>query len=84
MEFNNIKKTQEMSKLDLHGKRHEEVSRILENFLYEHMTKKTREVEIITGNSQQMKTIVKDIVGEYGMEATEQWGNNGIMIVKLV
>ena len=73
-----------MNQLDLHGKRHDEVPRIFENFIYEHMEKGTHEIEIITGNSLEMKTIIKDIAKEYGMVATEVWGNNGTLLIKLI
>jgi len=73
-----------MNRIDLHGVRHSEVSRVLEQFIYDHMLKQSKEIEVVTGNSSRMKEIVKEIVVDYGMEATEQWGNNGTMIISLV
>lgn len=72
-----------MDKLDLHGTRHEEVARKLENFLYEHIQRGTAEVSIVTGNSSEMKKLVTEIAKEYNMEATEVWGNNGTLLIKM-
>ena len=73
-----------MKQLDLHGHKHSEVPRVLEHFLYEHMKMNSNEIEVVTGNSNQMKDLVKDIVVDYGMEATEVWGNNGTLIIKMI
>ena len=72
-----------MDELDLHGTRHEEVSRLLENFLYPHIQKGTSEVKIITGKSPEMKQIVHDTLKLYGMTAIEEWVNFGCLIVKM-
>jgi DNA-nicking Smr family endonuclease len=73
-----------MNRLDLHGFKHIEVPRILEQFIYDHMNRDSKEIEVVTGNSTRMKSIVKEIVDDYGMEITELWGNNGTMVIKLV
>ena len=72
-----------MVSIDLHGTRHEEVVRKLENFIYEHMQKGTPEIKIITGNSTDMKKLVHDTIKDYGMTATDEWGNFGCLIVKM-
>ena len=72
-----------MDKLDLHGTKHEEVARKLENFLYEHMQRGTSEVDVITGNSPVMKELVTKIAADYKMEATEVWGNFGTLTIKM-
>jgi len=72
-----------MDSLDLHGIRHDEVSRVLETFLYEEMQKASKECEIITGMSSRMKEIVGEIVKEHGMKSTIKWGNNGILVVTM-
>jgi DNA-nicking Smr family endonuclease len=72
-----------MGKLDLHGTRHEEVARKLENFLYQHIQIGTSEVDIVTGNSPEMKKIVREIAKEYNMAVTDAWGNFGTLIIKM-
>jgi DNA-nicking Smr family endonuclease len=72
-----------MDEVDLHGTRHEEVARKLENFLYQHIQKGTSEVKVITGKSPEMKKIVFDIVEQYKMSATEEWNNFGCLIINM-
>jgi DNA-nicking Smr family endonuclease len=70
--------------LDLHGTKHSEVKVILDQFLWENMQKKVREVAIITGHSDHMKKIVKDCTEDYMMTCKEEHNNPGKLIVKLV
>lgn len=59
--------------LDLHGIKHSEVKHKLEDFIntnYDFFTKEP-ELTIITGNSNQMKKIVKEILEEYKFEIVE-------------
>ena len=72
-----------MNRLDLHGVKHQEVQNLLDSFIWENMNKKSDYIEIITGNSDQMKKIVKTVLSEYGMEASEEVINNGSLIVHL-
>ena len=72
-----------MVKIDLHGMRHEGVTRALENFLYEHMKNGTTEIEVVTGNSTEMKDIVKRVLKEYDMTCEEKWGNFGTLIINM-
>lgn len=72
-----------MDSLDLHNVRHDEVARQLENFIYPHLAKGTNEVTIITGNSNEMKDIVRGVLKDYGMTPKEVWGNNGALSVAL-
>ena len=58
-----------MVTLDLHGETHEEAKRLLERTLNS-MWGSEEELEIITGNSRQMKRIVIDILKEYTLEYT--------------
>ena len=47
-----------MNTLDLHGVRHADVPKLLDQFLWEQIQKKRREVEIITGMSHTMLEVV--------------------------
>jgi hypothetical protein len=48
------------------------------------MNKGSREVEVITGISEQMKKIVRDIVIDYNMNCYEEPLNPGKIIIKIV
>lgn len=67
--------------IDLHGVKHEDVGKLLDNFIWEHMKKKSGGVKIITGNSSEMKRIVSEIVKEYGFVAVEGYTNSATMLV---
>lgn len=71
-------------KIDLHGVKHENVSRQLDVFFWEMMQKKVTQVEVITGISQRMKEIVKESCKEYNFEVIENPINVGMLLVKLV
>jgi len=53
-------------KKDLHRLRHEDVRREVIRFVEEHWNKGV-ELEIITGNSAKMQSIVMDVLNEYKM-----------------
>lgn len=72
-----------MDKLDLHGIKHEEVARKLDNFLYEHIQRGTAEVDIITGNSPDMKNLVKEVANDYNMDVIPMFGNYGTLTIKM-
>ena len=73
-----------MNILDLHGFKHSEVPKLIDQFLWENMNKKTTEVEIITGISDQMKLIVIETVKDYEFTYNEAWNNPGKLIISLV
>lgn len=67
-----------MKTLDLHGKRHHEIERLVENFVLT----ETLPVKIITGNSLTMRTIVQEVLDSYDLvgEYESDW-NLGALIV---
>jgi DNA-nicking Smr family endonuclease len=69
--------------LDLHGIKHSEVPKLVDQFLWENMSKKTTEVEIITGISDQMKKIVIETIDDYNFFCEEEFNNPGKLIIKL-
>ena len=73
-----------MKTLDLHGVKHSDVQSMFDEFIYEHMKLNTKEVEIITGISEQMKRIVRNLSDEYSMNCYEHPLNPGKLILKLV
>lgn len=73
-----------MSELDLHGVKHNEVKQLLDSFLWDNMKKNKKEVRVITGFSEQMKRIVKDLADEYTMDCYGDYKNNGVLVIKLI
>ena len=59
-----------MEELDLHGIRHFQVDRLVENFIF----LKEPPMKIITGNSTAMQAIVLDIVKRNGFEYDTEMG----------
>lgn len=72
-----------MQPLDLHGVKHELVSQLVDNHIWEAQTKKLMSVQIITGNSDTMKSIVRECLKDYGMEGKEEYFNSGTLTVDL-
>ena len=72
-----------MEKVDLHGIKHEEVMRALDSFFWEMMQRNKVEVEVITGISDKMKSIVKDVCKDYNFKVLDHPTNIGRLIVKI-
>ena len=73
-----------MRQLDLHGTKHAEVQRKLDDFLWENMQAGNETVDVITGISDEMKKLVRDIAAEYGMSCENDWSNPGKVIIHLM
>lgn len=56
-----------MPKLDLHGVRHENVRNKVIRFIEKYWNSDI-EVEIVTGNSPKMKSLVVEVLGEYRID----------------
>ena len=74
----------EMKTLDLHGVKHADVPKLIDQFIWEQMNKKSKEIEIITGISQTMKDVVIKNLKDYEFTYNEAWNNPGKLIVSLV
>lgn len=75
-----------MEKIDLHGIKHEDVMEAMDDFLWEMMQKyrwTTLEAEVITGISDKMKSIVKDVCKDYNFKVLDHPTNIGCLIVKI-
>ena len=64
------KKRKTIKKIDLHGLRHHMVRNILIGEL-ENLWNSDLEVEIITGHSDSMKAIVREVLDEYKLDYQE-------------
>ena len=68
-------------KLDLHGKRHYEVNRLVENFVL--MNQHQVPLTIVCGNSQTMIDIVKDTISRINCEEV-QMDHYGVFVVRKI
>ena len=55
------------NKLDLHGVRHNEVSRQVDKFIGDHLQRGSNEVEIIIGHSDKMQSLVDETLKDYDL-----------------
>lgn len=69
--------------LDLHGVKHSDVPKMVDQFIWEQMNKKSKEIEIITGISQLMKDIVIENIKDYDLDYEDVWNNPGKLLIKL-
>tara|TARA_B100000131_G_scaffold223344_1_gene214892 strand:- start:318 stop:515 length:198 start_codon:yes stop_codon:yes gene_type:complete len=60
-----------MNELDLHGVRHDDVDRLVENFILLNNPPLT----IICGNSDKMKSLVKDVLDRHDIN-WDMWSHN--------
>jgi DNA-nicking Smr family endonuclease len=66
-----------MKKLDLHGAPHEEVPDLVHQFINENW-KPNLELNIITGHSDRMRSLVYDVLKQYDLEfVTTDLRNSG-------
>jgi hypothetical protein len=71
------------NKIDLHGIKHENVQRELDQFFWQMMQRGHSEVEVITGISHRMKEIVNKVSQDYNFKVEEIPINPGSLIVKI-
>ena len=71
------------NKIDLHGIKHENVQRELDQFFWQMMQRGHSEVEVITGISHRMKEIVNKVSQDYNFKVQEIPINPGALIVKI-
>ena len=73
-----------MLKIDLHGFTYAKVKDILPNWLITNYNNGVDDFEIVTGNSEHMKQIVKEICFKNGFRAENNWGgNSGSLIISV-
>ena len=69
------------SKIDLHGIRHRDVDRLIENFIF--MNQDRVPLEIITGNSQKMIDLVSEVMNRHDIAQWSMHQYGRIVIFKL-
>jgi len=72
------------TKIDLHGVKHELVKQTLDSFIWEHMKRKSESIQVITGNSSEMKKLVTELANEYGFVYVEGLINSAQMTINLL
>ena len=70
--------------LDLHGVKHKDVFTHVDKFIGEHLLLGNPQVHIITGHSDKMKELVKEVLGDYGLEGKPGFFDDTTLNVGLV
>jgi len=78
--MNNLK----FYKLDLHGTFHGQVKDKVDKFISNCILESAIEVEIVTGNSNKMKSLVIEVLNEYNLKSISPIYNNGTLIVNML
>ena len=69
--------------LDLHGVKHKDVFTHVDKFIGEHILLGNLQVQIITGHSDKMKKLVKEVLVDYGIESEQSFFDNSTLNIKL-
>ena len=70
-----------MTEIDLHGFKHDEVEDKLPNLLILHYNMGNFPIRLITGKSEKMKQIVREVCKEYKFNIDDTWNSNPGTIV---
>ncbi len=71
-----------MVKIDLHGLKYSQIEDILANKIITQYNLGHKDIEVITGNSERMKILVKKICEEYDFRVDQSWNQNtGSLII---
>ncbi len=71
-----------MVKIDLHGLKYSQIEDMLANKIITQYNLGHKDIEVITGNSERMKILVKKICEEYNFRVDQSWNQNtGSLII---
>ena len=71
-----------MVKIDLHGLMYSQIEDMLANKIITQYNLGHKDIEVITGNSERMKILVKKICEEYDFRVDQSWNQNtGSLII---
>ena len=71
-----------MVKIDLHGLKYSQIEDMLANKIITQYNLGHKDIEVITGNSERMKILVKKICKEYDFRVDQSWNQNtGSLII---
>lgn len=79
----NLNLINDMTQLDLHGYRITETTSIIESFIEDHILYGTEKIEIITGNNEKVKKILKNVSELYGVTLKPHLYNREVFIISL-
>jgi len=69
-------------KIDLHGLKYSQIEDMLANKIITQYNLGHKDIEVITGNSERMKILVKKICEEYDFRVDQSWNQNtGSLII---
>jgi len=69
-------------KIDLHGLKYSQIEDMLANKIITQYNLGNKDIEVITGNSERMKILVKKICEEYDFRVDQSWNQNtGSLII---
>ena len=72
-----------MYTLDLHGYKIDETHDVVDSFLYDHKLYNSKRVEIITGDSKVIKTVVAEIAENYGFTCKPHIYNKEVLTISV-
>ena len=73
-----------MVKIDLHGLKYSQIEDMLANKIITQYNLGHKDIEVITGNSERMKILVKKICEEYNFRVDQSWNQNtGSLIISI-
>lgn len=72
-----------MKSIDLHGVKHADVQRKLDKFFWQMIQENRKEFKVITGFSDKMKSIVRNVCNDYGFIYNEEIYNKGSLIINI-
>ena len=71
-----------MVNIDLHGLKYSQIEDMLANKIITQYNLGHKDIEVITGNSERMKILVKKICEEYDFRVDQSWNQNtGSLII---
>jgi DNA-nicking Smr family endonuclease len=72
-----------MLKLDLQGYKVHETRDVVDSFIHDQILIGGKKVEIITGDSKVIKSVVEDVVDIYGLDCKEHIYNSQVLTIIL-
>ena len=72
-----------MLKLDLQGYKVYETRDVIDRFIHDQIMIGRKKVEIITGDSKDVKSVVEDVVENYGLDCKEHIYNSQVLTIIL-
>lgn len=72
-----------MYKLDLHGYKIDKTTDVVDSFIYDHIQFGSKQLEIMTGDSKVVKSVVEEVVENYGLDCKPHVYNPNVLTITL-